>query len=159
MGQQPNVYVSPAARPRPTAEPGPARRWRPTRPGVITAPGEMPWGGAFGTPGPDTGYALRLIAEEDLPHRSPLLEQVLAAIMSARASLSGRAPTREDLQVASLIVGLDDGDEALIERRQRWLEKAAREKVPGREAVAAIDPQLLRSPPEQVRRERRVLGR
>ena len=35
MGQQPNLEISEADKPRPTLETPPARGWRPTKPGVI----------------------------------------------------------------------------------------------------------------------------
>lgn len=160
MGQQPNVDIEPADRPRRNPEPGPARRWRPTRPGVITAPEQMPWGGAYGTPGPDTGYALKLLAGADLPFRTPLLEDVVATLMGARASLLGRAPIIEDLEVAREILGLgQDSSPQLDAQRERWLEVAAGEKIPGKKTLAEIDPALLRSKPEGVRRIRRLLSR
>ncbi|MDP3983994.1 MAG: hypothetical protein Q8Q52_03185 [Acidimicrobiia bacterium] len=160
MGQQPNVELQPADRPRPVPEPGPARRWRPTRPGDITAPEQMRWGGAFGTPGPDTGYAMKLIAQADLPGRSPLLERLVATLMGARASLLGRAPILEDLEVAKEILGLGENpDPGLAEQRVKWMGMAAHEKIPGQVVVAEIDPELLRAKPAGVRRMRRLLNR
>ena len=109
MGQQPNVEIDPSDLPRPVPDTDPPRRWRPTRPGVIVSPDQMPWGGAFGTPGPDTGYGMKLVREADLPERTDGLESVLAALMAARASLFGRAPVIEDLEVAKLLAGLGEG--------------------------------------------------
>ena len=83
---------------------------------MITAPDQVPRGGAFGTPGPDTGFACRLIRAADLPDRSEELEQVLAALMAARASHFGRAPTVEDLEVAKLVCGIGDGLPAHLEQ-------------------------------------------
>lgn len=97
--------------PRPVLHPDPARRWKPERPGEITGPAEAKWGGAYGTPGPDTGYVLRLIK-----HRHPSLPAgedrhdvvtALAALASARASAFGRAPTMTDVDVAVTLLGLD----------------------------------------------------
>ena len=64
MGQQPNMPLTMADLPRPEPHPGPARGWRAGRPGDPSSPADVPWGGAFGTPGPDTGYALRLLRIE-----------------------------------------------------------------------------------------------
>jgi hypothetical protein len=97
MGQQPNIELDPADLPRPVPEPAPPGRNRPARPGVITAPGDVPRGAAFGTPGPDTGWAKRILRDADLPERSVLLEAVLATLMAARASHFGRAPVPHDL--------------------------------------------------------------
>lgn len=160
MGQQPNVEVGQADRPRRSPEPDPARRWRPTKPGVITAPEQMPWGGAFGTPGPDTGYARKLLALGDLPSRTPLLEAVVATLMGARASLLGRAPILEDLETAKEILGLGEGSNPQVDaQRELWLEVAAGEKIPGKRMLAEIGPDLLGSKPEGVRRIRRLLSR
>jgi len=153
MGQQPNVEIDPSDLPRPTAEPDPPNRWRPTRPGVIVAPQQMPWGGAFGTPGPDAGYALKLVRSADLPDRTAGLESVLAAIMAARASMFGRAPVPEDLEVAKILAGFGEGLPAdFLERRGRWVEATAHEPSPGRLAVSEVDLELLRLKPDQIRR-------
>lgn len=160
MGQQPNLEVGPADRPRAVPEPGPARRWRPNRPGDITSPEQMPWGGAFGTPGPDTGWAIKLVAEGDLPGRTPLLEKLVATLMGARASLYGRAPIMEDLETAKQILGLGEGaDPELDAQRNRWLEAAAHEMIPGKHALYEIGPELLKAQPAGVRRMRRLLSR
>ncbi|HSL27322.1 MAG TPA: hypothetical protein VLA54_13675 [Acidimicrobiia bacterium] len=159
MGQQPNVEITRADLPREVLEPGPPHRWRPTRPGVITAPEQMRWGGAFGTPGPDTGFALRIIRESDLPDRSEGLEAVLAALMGARASLFGRAPTAEDLAVALVVAGYGEGlPPELARRRERWVDATAREASPGRTAAAEVDRDLLMSKPDQVMRRLRTPG-
>lgn len=151
MGQQPNIELEPSDRPREVPEPAPPRLGRDTRPGVITAPDQVPTGASFGRPGPDTGWAYRIIRAADLPDRSPDLEAVLAAIMGARASSSGRAPVPEDLEVARLLLGLDLGRPELDERRGRWLEATAHEKVKGTTALSEIDPGLLRETPQRIR--------
>ena len=61
MAQQPNIEVDRSRAPLPTPEPGPARRGGPARPGLIESPADTEWGGSYGTPGPDTGWAIRLI--------------------------------------------------------------------------------------------------
>jgi hypothetical protein len=152
MGQQPNIEIDPSDLPRPTAEPGPARRWRPTRPGVIVAPEQMPWGGAFGTPGPDTGWALKLVRSAELSGRTDGLEGVLAALMGARASLFGRAPVLEDLEVAKLLAGLGaDLPVEVIERGRRWVEATSHEKSPGRTAVSETEVDLLKLKPAELK--------
>ena len=151
MGQEPNIESSPADLPRPEPHPDPARRWRPTRPGVITSPAEKPEGPLFGHPGPDAGWAYRVIRAEGLPEDSPELEAVAAELMIARASHFGRAPVSEDLEVVKILLGFDGGSTDLAERRKRWLEAAAHEKPPGATALAEVDPDLLIEPPERVR--------
>lgn len=152
MAQQPNIELDPADRPRAVLRPGPSRRWRPSlRPGMITSPDHMPHGEGFGTPGPDTGWALVLIDRAALPERSKGLDKVLAALMGARAASFGRAPTVEDLEVAQILCGIGDGlPEHLAERRMRWIEATAHEKPPGRTALAEVG-DLLRHQPAAVR--------
>ncbi len=101
MGQQPNMPLSIEDLPRPEAHPAPARRWQAKRPGDLAGPAEVPWGGAFGTPGPDTGYALRLLA--DGAH-GPEAVRALAALAGARASRLGRAPVAADVEAAEIIL-------------------------------------------------------
>ncbi len=136
MAQQPNVELTPGDLPRPALEPAPARR-PVKRPGLITTPAEKPDGPGFGTPGPDTGWALRVISHADLPHIDSGLRHVLAALMGARAAHFGRAPIHADLQEALDLVGLGaDPRPELEERRRRWVAAIAHEKSPGRRAVA-----------------------
>jgi len=110
MGQQPNVEIQLAHLPRPTPEPGPARAWRANRPSDIAHPDLFPWGGDFGTPASDAGYALSILAGIDLPLEAdesrPNVEWLLAHLMFARASWFGRSPNPQDAEVAMLIAGL-----------------------------------------------------
>lgn len=71
----------------------------------------MPWGGAFGTPGPDTGFAYRIVGSLDLPggeyYRADV-EAVVIAVMVARASAIGRAPTASDATAALDLLELSE---------------------------------------------------
>jgi hypothetical protein len=119
---------------------------------MITSPNQMPRGEGFGTPGPDTGWALALVARADIPDRSERLEKVLAALMGARASAFGRAPTLEDLEVAKILCGIGEAlPDHLIERRARWVEAIAHDKPPGATALVEVGPDLLKNPPAAVR--------
>jgi hypothetical protein len=161
MGQQPNIELDISDLPRPVAAPAPARRWKPERPGDPGAPADTPWGGAFGTPGPDTGYALRLVRNRELDIREGEsrrdLEAALTALIAARASLVGRAPTSHDVDVAMLLLGLDSGGipaavtEALAADRAGWITGAAHHPVKAGAIVAAVDPQVLLADPATVR--------
>lgn len=145
MAQQPNVEISPWDMPAPVLEPPPARRQKTRRPGVILTPDDKPKDPRFGTPGPDTGYALRIISLAGVAEDHPRLRQVLAALMGARASYFGRAPVRGDLDVALELVGLGEKrSEELDARRERWLEVLAHERPPGRTAVAEAGDELYR---------------
>ena len=111
MGQQPNIPITIADLPRATPKPDAPRRWRPHRPGEITSPADMPWGGLYGTPGPDTGYALRLLRGRELPggdeHRADV-EAAILALVAARGSALGRAPVGGDIDLAIELLGLPD---------------------------------------------------
>lgn len=93
--------------PRATPKPAPARRWKPERPGEVGSPAEMPWGGSFGTPGPDIGFAIHIVRERGLPG-GPDVEVAVVAVMAARASAAGRAPTASDVDVATELLRLSD---------------------------------------------------
>ncbi len=111
MGQEPNIHVGFEDLPRAVPEPAAPERWSPQRPGDFVSPDEVPWGGVFGTPGPDTGFAYKIVKNLDLPggaHRRSDIEAVLVAVMSARASSIGRAPTATDAPVAIDLLGLTE---------------------------------------------------
>jgi hypothetical protein len=154
VAQQPNIELDPADLPRRGLDPSPARRWSgKDKPGVITSPGQMPSGGAFGTPGPDTGYALRII-HHIAPQQDPRTEQVLAALMSARSASFGRAPVREDLDVAKLLCGMGEGlPLQLSARARKWINAVPHEKSKGRTAVAAVTVEQLKMKPNELRQD------
>jgi hypothetical protein len=152
VAQQPNIELEPADLPQAALDTAPARGWSPSsRPGVISSPGQVPHGKGFGTPGPDTGWALKIARhlEGDI---DPDLMHVLVALMAARASLHGRAPIREDLEVAKLLCGIGEGlPFDLSTRRKSWLAAVPHEPSKGAAAVAAVEPDLLRQKPAGVR--------
>ena len=159
MGQQPNIELDEGDAPRTELEPPPPHRWVNNRPGAINSPEEQPWGGEFGRPGPDAGWALRLIdrAEFDRSERGPEIEAVLAALVAARASYFGRAPVPEDVEVGLTLLGLRlDGFEpgviaALSERRQHALDHAAHEHTKGSSLLREIPIEHLTAPIARLR--------
>lgn len=152
MGQQPKVEITDSARPRPRPQPGPSLGWRSGKPGIPLGPEDVPVGGPFGHIGPDPGWALRLIADADFPEDDPRLKAVVTGLVRLRASVLGRAPVREDIEVALLLCGYaEDADEKLIERRRRWLAAVPHETRAGETAAAEVDRDLIARPPEQVR--------
>jgi hypothetical protein len=119
---------------------------------VITSPDQVPRGGRFGAAGPDAGWALHLLSVSDLPDDDPNLRGVLAGLMTARAAALGRAPIKEDLEVALVLCGY--GFEAipeLIAQRERWMAAVPHETRPGETAVSEMDRELMTNKPEQVR--------
>jgi hypothetical protein len=153
MGQEPNIETSFAG--LPGAAPGPARRWAASRPGDLHTPGDVPWGAGFGTPGPDTGYALKLAAEADYQldpgEDRHNVDSVLVLIMSARASLFGKAPSADDRSFALLMIGLGSEDPvpeagiaALTANRKYWAPRVSHGSAAARRLVSKLSPELLR---------------
>lgn len=152
MGQQPNIEVTEDEKPREALETPPARRWRPTKPGLITSPDQVPTGGHFGAPGPDAGFALRLLAEAELPDDDPNLRGVLQSLMTARAAALGRGPTLEDLEAGLTLCGYGyEAPQDVVEKRERWKAAVPHEQRPGRSAVAEVDREMLEAKPDQIR--------
>jgi hypothetical protein len=142
MAQQPNPEIGVAERPRSVPEPGPARPWTPDRPGDVDG-AEQPTGGAFGHPGPDAGYALRILTESgiDLGGRPRAAAAVLTTIAGARASHFGRAPVIGDLRVAAALLGLGPGGSEA--RLDDILDHAAHEHTKGHSFLASIPRDVL----------------
>lgn len=143
MAQQPNPEIGVAERPSAEPEPGPARPWRPSRPGEVVGP-DRPTGGTYGHPGPDAGYALRILAESDihLGDRPKVTAAVLGTIASARAAHFGRAPVIGDLRIAAALLGLGGvGSEA---RLDDILDQAAHEHAKGQSFLATVPADVLR---------------
>lgn len=152
MTRQPNI--DPPVQDRPRAVPTPAApdRWRPARPGMITAPDQVSPGGWFGRPGPDTGWALRILRQAGLSPEERRGAPVLATLMAARASVFGRAPVPEDLEVARILMGYREGaPDAVAVRRRRWLKESRHEPVPGAGAAEEIGAEGLMQSPEALR--------
>jgi hypothetical protein len=160
MGQQPNIELDRSDLPRSVPVPEAPRRWSPARPGEIGGPEEMPRDPMhFGRPGPDTGWALRLIgrADFDRSRRADEIEAVLATLVGARASMYGRAPVPEDVEVGLLVLGLrPEGLDArvvgrLAEIREGALDHAAHEKSRGAALLAAVPRDIIAGKPAAMR--------
>ena len=111
MGQQPNIELDISDLPRPTSHPAPPRRWSPSRPGDLAGPEEVPVGGAYGSTGPDSGYAHRLVRGRSLElaatERKHNAEAAVAVVAGARAAAFHRGPTIDDVEHAALVLGYD----------------------------------------------------
>ena len=152
MAQQPNVEITQAESPRVILQPGVAVKWRAHKPGIPTGPTDVRGGGYYGTTGPDPGYGLKLVNNAELPEDDPDLRKVLAGLVMARAAALGRAPMKEDLEVALILCGYDeDAPDDVVERRLRWLEASAHEQRPGATAVAEVDQSTLVMKPDRLR--------
>src|SRR5918996_5441270 len=152
MAQQPNVEITDAERPRLIPQPGVAVKWRADKPGIPDGPSETPGGGYYGTTGPDPGWGIKIVNNAALPDDDPNVRRVLIGLMLARAAALGRAPVREDLDVALILSGYDeDAPQSLIERRKRWIEASPHEQRPGASAVAEVDKGQLILKPDRLR--------
>ena len=164
MGQQPNIELVASDLPLVSLEPGTARRDMAGRPGEITTPEEAVSGGAFGRPGPDTGWVLRIIKAAEFDRSEVGIEAVVASVAAARASHNGRGPSSSDVEVALILLGLrpegipDEVVGQLSAARAKWLRKAAHEQVKGRSFLAQLSPGLLSADPERVRHLLNVAG-
>ncbi len=136
----------------------PARSWQASRESDIRA--EQPTGPGFGSPGPDQGYALRLVphlrdrlhlAEGEDVHD---VEAGCVNVALKRASLFGRAPVIYDLEVAYTIWGYLDPnpDPALSELRRELFQAASHDYWDQREIVDRVPADVLRLSPEYVQR-------
>ncbi len=158
MAQPPNIEIELADLPPAEPEPEPSR-WTQNRPGEITSPAEAVWGGPFGHPGPDSGYALKLVDLVDFDRSDgDELDRVVAAVAAARAAVIGRGPTLRDVEAALTILGLrpdglpDDVVEKLSERRRQALHHAAHERDKGRWLLEQIPNDLLTAPAVELAR-------
>ncbi len=152
MPRQPNIDPPSQDLPRVVLRPAAPARWSPDRPGMITAPGQLTPGGSFGRPGPDTGWAFRIIRGAGLPSEESESEAIMVTLMSARASLLGRAPVPQDLEVARILLGYGQKGSQLLEaRRRRWLKRSRHEAVPGAGAAEEVGRELLLMSPESLR--------
>ena len=147
MGQQPNIRIGMEDLPRATGKPGPPGRWTPDRPGELVTPQAVPWGGAFGTPGPDAGYAFTIVARRELAllegETRADVESALIALMTARASQFGRAPVARDAATAEAILGFGSADPSW---RLDWTRGLAHDHDAVRRLVAATDRGALVAP-------------
>ncbi len=119
---------------------------------MITSPDQVTPGGLFGRPGPDTGWAFRIVRQAGLPADQMQGEAVLVTLMAARASLFGRAPVPEDLDVARILMGYEEtASEQAVERGRGWLRHSRHEPVPGAAAAEQIGSELLVMSPGDLR--------
>lgn len=159
MPRQPNIDPPDQDLPRTALAPAAPSRWSPSRPGMITAPDQVTPGGLFGRPGPDTGWAFRIIRQAGLPEEEMRGEAVLVTLMAARASLFGRAPVPEDLDVARILMGYEEGaSQQMVERGRRWIKHSRHEAVPGAAAAEQIGLDLLAMSSDDLRSAPAVRG-
>ena len=136
--------------------------WTTSRPAELVVPA-VPRGRGVGTPGPDSGFALRLANR--FAHDLKLVEgesehDVLlgvALVASKRAALFGRAPCVYDVRFALNLWGFLDQvpGEVLAERRAAF-SSIAHDYVAQRRLVDAVPEETLRLSPEEALAKRGV---
>jgi hypothetical protein len=132
--------------------------WTPSRPAELRTPRRQPRP-AEGTPGPDSGFALRLAHRfaHDLKLREGESEHDVvlgvALIASKRAALFGRAPSVYDVRHALMLwCFLDEDVPAELSRARRAAFSAvSHDYVAQRELVDAVPDDVLALSPEDAR--------
>jgi hypothetical protein len=118
-----------------------------------------PQGGAFGSPGPDQGYALKLghdlFSSKIVLSTGERTEDAVygcAMVASARSALFGRAPVAPDLEIALTLFGfLGGAPEDLVAWRAPRFSAIGHHYSEQRRIVAAVPEATLRMSAEQIR--------
>jgi hypothetical protein len=128
--------------------------WTTSRPAELTVPA-VRRGRGVGTPGPDSGFALRLakrfghelrLGEGESEH--DVLVGV-ALVAAKRAALFGRAPSVYDVRLALNLWGfLDDAPAELRASRKAAFSGVAHDYVVQRALVDSVSEEALRMTPE-----------
>jgi hypothetical protein len=168
MGLDPSANLPPMTQPTfvPIAEadqvrparhlhvPGP---WTTSRPAELTVP-SVRLGRGVGTPGPDSGFALRLAHrfEQDLRlGEGESADDVLvgvALVAAKRAALFGRAPCIHDVRHALNLWGfLDDAQAENLASRRASFSSLSHDYVAQRRLVDSVPEETLRLSPEDAR--------
>lgn len=158
MSNEPHVAVTLGDAPRqePNLAPGvhypAARPWRADRPGDLK--GGQPTGAFLGSPGPNIGYALSLMARARdrmalAPHEHVEdATAVVGELAMKRAASYGRAPVMADVECAMLVLGYQGGVDPDFAKWRVHAVEGAHEHYPQRRALCdAVDPDALRLAP------------
>ena len=140
----------------------PAAGWRADRPGDLdpaVASGRR--GVLFGTPGPDSGYALTLAERFSdriaavRPETAHDAEVVGAQVAMRRGGLFGRAPIATDVEFGLTLFGwLGDAPADLVEWRRLAVAGISHDYPRRIALVEAIPEWVIRQPPDQIRERR-----
>jgi hypothetical protein len=156
MAVDPYVPTRPEDAPRRSVAVPPAQGWRAVRPGDL----EPGWpGGCFvGSPAPDAGYALTLaqrfhdrlaVVPPETAHDA---EMVASEVAMKRAGLFGRAPVKQDLEVAFTLFGwLGEAPADLVEWRRFAVAGMGENYFRRRALVDRVSRDVLRRSLEEIR--------
>ena len=156
MAQPDYVPVSPTDRVRESEQLPPPKRWKADRPGELTGM-RPPEGDAFGNPGPDQGYALKLARQfdgklslEPGEHHEDAVAGCLGVALK-RASLFGRGPVVYDLELAFRLFGfLGTAPRELVAWRKTRFQAASHHYWDQREIADSVPESTLRLTPALV---------
>jgi hypothetical protein len=170
MAVDPYVPTRQEDAPRRSVAIPPAAGWKAVRPGDIDpAVGSGRKGVLFGTPGPDSGYALTL-AERFHDQISAVRPETVhdagalaAQVAMRRGGLFGRAPVRADVELGFTLFGwLGDAPGDLVEWRRKAVAGVAHDYAQRVSIVEAIPELVLGQTPDRIRAQlsewRHLLG-
>jgi len=159
MAVDPYVPTRPEDAPRRSVAIPPAAGWRAVRPGDIdpvVGPGCA--GVLFGTPGPDSGYALTLaerfgdqitVVRPETVHDA---EAIAAQVAMRRGGLFGRAPVRADVELGFALFGwLADPPADLVEWRRFAVAGVSHDYARRVGLVEAIPETVVKQRPDEIR--------
>jgi hypothetical protein len=136
--------------------------WTQSRPAEVVGPVQRR-GPSLGTPGPDSGFALRLAKrfEHELKLGGGESEHDVllgvALVAAKRAALFGRAPSIYDVQLALNAWGfLDEAPQELVASRHTMFSSICHDYVAQRRLVDSVPDEVLRLSPDEARA--RALG-
>jgi hypothetical protein len=158
MAVDPYVPTRPEDAPRRSVAIPAAGGWRAVRPGDIDpAVGSGRKGVLFGTPGPDSGYALTLAEHFGnriaavFPETIHDAENLAAAVGMRRGGIFGRAPIRADVELGFTLFGwLGDAPPDLVEWRRKAVAGVGHDYALRMSLVEAIPEWVIRQRPDQV---------
>jgi len=159
MAVDPYVPTRPEDAPRRSIAVPPAQGWRADRPGDIDpAAGSGRKGVLFGTPGPDSGYALTLAERfHDRitafpPETVHDAETIGAQVAMRRGGLFGRAPIATDVELGLTLFGwLGDAPPELVEWRRLAVAGVGHDYARRIGLVEAIPEWVVRQTSDQIR--------
>jgi hypothetical protein len=159
MAVDPYVPTRPEDAPRRSIAIPPAVGWKAVRPGDLDpAAGSGRKGVLFGTPGPDSGYALTLAERFHdritavAPETVHDAEALAAQVAMRRGGVFGRAPVRADVELGYTLFGwLGDPPTDLVEWRRLAVARVAHDYARRVGLVERIPEWVVRQTPDQIR--------